>query len=95
MMKMSFALPLAGKKDSFKGFPVFGRMAFALVGLALAPWAEAADYSSTLTGVEATDSANGYLVSASAGGSLGYAFGANDSITVWQTQAVDAYGLLT
>jgi hypothetical protein len=71
------------------------RLPLALTGLMLSPWAGATNYSATLTGVQATDSANGYLLTAPSGGPLAYAFGVNDSITVWQTQAADAYGLLT
>lgn len=66
-----------------------------LTGLMLSPWVGATNYSATLTGVQASDSVNGYRITAPAGGALDYAFGTNDAISVWQTQGADAYGLLT
>jgi len=95
MKKFAFARPLIEQKSYLANNRRSYHFPLLLTGLMLSSWAGAANYSATLTGVAAADSANGYLITAPSGGSLDYAFGASDSIAVWQTQAVDAYGLLT
>ncbi len=95
MKRISFARPLRGRKSYFVNPRLLRRTSLVLAGLVFAPGAGATNYNATLTGVEATDSADGYLVTSTSGGSLDYTFAANDGVAVWQTQAVDAYGLFT
>jgi len=95
MKKFTFARSIIKQKSYLASNHRSYRFPLVLTGLMLSPLAGAANYSATLTGVAAADSANGYLVTAPSGSPLDYAFGNNDSITVWQTQAADAYGLLT
>ncbi len=94
MKKIAFVRPRTERKSGLASH-LPHCLPLALAGLMFAPWAAATNYTAAVTGVQAADSANGYRIATSSGGSLDYAFGADDGITVWQTQAVDAYGLFT